>query len=114
MAEREHALISRGKEFGALAPRMARLVAHLARDPRVPWQAKAAVLGLGAYIVWPLDLIPDWIPVVGIVDDLLLIPIVMNYVFAIVPEEVLIEHWGEDIEPLRRIARRPQGGGAAA
>jgi uncharacterized membrane protein YkvA (DUF1232 family) len=108
----------RTREFFALLPRMARLVYHLARDPRVPLKAKLAVVGLGAYIVSPVDLIPDWIPWAGALDDVLLIPIVMNYVFATVPEEVLIEHWGEDIETLRRWrvgrSRPSEGRGAGA
>ncbi len=83
------------------------------RDPRVPWTAKVAILGLGAYIVWPNDLIADTIPYAGILDDLLLVTIVMNYVFAVIPEEILLEHWGEDIEPLRHLTRRPRPGGAS-
>ncbi len=92
-----------GERAASFLARLARFAYHLARDRRVPWQTKAAVVFLGAYIVSPYDLIPDWIPVAGALDDLLLIPIVMNYVFATVPEEVLLEHWGEDIEALRPI-----------
>lgn len=103
MAESKSAPIREPPSAVALLPRMARFVYHLARDPRVPFTVKLAVLGLGAYIVSPVDLIPDWIPVAGVMDDLLLIPIVMNYVFATIPEEVLIDHWGEDIEVLRRL-----------
>ena len=72
------------------------------------------MLALGAYIVWPADFIPDWIPWVGMVDDVLMIPVALNYVFAVVPEEILLEHWGEDIEPLRRWAGRPRTGGSPA
>ncbi len=57
---------------------------------RVPWTAKLAVLGLGAYIVWPKGVTSQWIPW----DDLLLITIVMNYVFGVIPEEILLEHLG--------------------
>jgi uncharacterized membrane protein YkvA (DUF1232 family) len=90
----------------ALIPRVAKLVYHLARDPRVPWTAKAALGGMALYLASPIDLIPDWIPGAGYLDDILLAGIVINYVFAKVPEEVIIEHWGEDVELLKKMRRR--------
>ncbi len=87
----------------SLVPRLATLLYHLARDPRVPWSVKASVVGLAIYIASPFDLIPDWIPGAGYVDDALLFAIVLNYVFAAIPEDVLLEHWGEDVETLRRM-----------
>lgn len=89
----------------SLLPRLAIFLYHLARDPRVPWTVKAAVVGMAAYLAIPLDLLPDWIPGAGQIDDLLLVAIVINYVFAKIPEEVLIEHWGEDVERLRGLRR---------
>ncbi len=44
------------------------------RDPRVPWYAKASALCVAAYVLSPLDLIPDFIPVLGYVDDLIIVP----------------------------------------
>jgi uncharacterized membrane protein YkvA (DUF1232 family) len=92
----------------SLLPRLATFLYHLAREPRVPWTVKAAVVGMAVYLASPIDLIPDWIPGAGYLDDILLVGIVINYIFAKIPEEVLIEHWGEDIELLRRLqpARR--------
>lgn len=89
-----------------LIPRVAKLVYHLARDPRVPWTVKAALGGMALYLASPFDLIPDWIPGAGYLDDILLAGIVINYVFAKVPEEVIIEHWGEDVELLKKMRRR--------
>ena len=45
-----------------------------ARDPRTPWYAKLLVAGIVAYAVSPIDLIPDFVPVLGYLDDLILIP----------------------------------------
>jgi uncharacterized membrane protein YkvA (DUF1232 family) len=45
-----------------------------ARDPRVPWYAKAIAGGVAAYALSPIDLIPDFIPVLGYLDDLLIVP----------------------------------------
>jgi len=97
----------------SLLPRLGTLLYHLAREPRVPWTVKAAVVGMAVYLASPIDLIPDWIPGAGYLDDVLLMGIVINYVFAKIPEEVLLEHWGEDIETLRgvRPARRRRKAG---
>jgi uncharacterized membrane protein YkvA (DUF1232 family) len=46
-----------------------------ARDPRTPWYARLFGLGLTAYALSPIDLVPDFIPVLGLVDDALLIPV---------------------------------------
>jgi uncharacterized membrane protein YkvA (DUF1232 family) len=87
----------------SLLPRLVAFLYHLAGDPRVPWTVKASVVGLAVYIASPFDLIPDWIPGAGYVDDVLLFGIVLNYVFAAIPEDVIVEHWGEDVQTLRRL-----------
>jgi uncharacterized membrane protein YkvA (DUF1232 family) len=94
-----------------MIPRIAKLVYHLLRDPRVPWTAKAALAGAAAYLASPVDLIPDWIPGAGYLDDILLIGITINYIFAKIPEDVIVEHWGEDVELLKRFRRerKPRG-----
>ena len=52
-------------------PTYARLIWGLARDPRVPVQQKAVLAGIAAYLAFPIDLIPDFIPIIGQLDDLL-------------------------------------------
>jgi uncharacterized membrane protein YkvA (DUF1232 family) len=61
------------------------------RDPRVPWYAKALAALVVAYALSPLDLIPDFIPVLGYLDDLVLIPIGVLLVRRLVPGPVLNE-----------------------
>lgn len=98
----------------ALIPRLAKLLYHLARDPRVPWTVKAALVGAGVYLASPVDLIPDWVPGAGYLDDVLLVGILVNYIVARVPRDVLVEHWGEDVEALESLRRtrprRPRAG----
>jgi len=91
-----------------LVPRLAKLVYRLLRDPRVPWTVKAALAGMAAYLASPIDLIPDWIPGAGYLDDLLVVAIGINYIFAKIPEDVIIEHWGEDVELLKKLRRKPR------
>ena len=88
-----------------MVPRIAKLVYHLMRDPRVPWTVKATLGGMAVYLASPVDLIPDWIPGAGYLDDIVLVAIGINYIFAKIPEDVIIEHWGEDVQLLKRFRR---------
>jgi uncharacterized membrane protein YkvA (DUF1232 family) len=64
----------------------------LARDPRVPWYVKALALAVAAYAFSPIDLIPDFVPVLGLLDDLLLVPLGIWAVVRLVPPPLLAEH----------------------
>jgi len=73
------------------------------RDPRTPWYAKAFVAVVVAYAVSPIDLIPDFIPVLGVLDDLILIPAGAWVAYRLIPREVL--------DDCRRRARESMGQG---
>lgn len=60
-----------------------------ARDPRTPWLAKAVVAIVVAYALSPIDLIPDFIPVLGYLDDIILLPLGMALAIRLVPEAVM-------------------------
>ncbi len=62
-----------------------------ARHPRTPWHAKALAVFIVAYAVSPIDLIPDFIPVVGYLDDLVIIPAGIGLLIRIIPGDVLQE-----------------------
>ena len=62
-----------------------------ARDPRTPWYAKLLVTGIAAYAFSPIDLIPDFVPVLGYLDDLILIPLGIALAIKLVPPAVLAE-----------------------
>jgi uncharacterized membrane protein YkvA (DUF1232 family) len=68
-----------------------RVLALAARDPRVPWYAKAVAVGVLAYALSPIDLIPDFIPVLGLVDDVLLVPLGVVVARWLIPPAVLAE-----------------------
>jgi uncharacterized membrane protein YkvA (DUF1232 family) len=61
------------------------------RDPRVPWYAKLFTAGVVAYALSPIDLIPDFVPVLGYLDDLVLIPLGIKLALKLIPIEVLTE-----------------------
>jgi uncharacterized membrane protein YkvA (DUF1232 family) len=62
------------------------------RDARTPWYAKLIVGIVLAYALSPIDLIPDFIPVLGYLDDLILVPAGIKLAIRLIPEEVLAEH----------------------
>ena len=59
------------------------------RDPRVPWYAKALAVAIAAYALSPIDLLPDFIPVIGYLDDLILLPLGIWLAISLVPDDVL-------------------------
>ena len=62
------------------------------RDPRVPWPAKAVAVCVAAYALSPIDLIPDFVPVLGYLDDLLILPLGIVLAVKLIPEPLMAEH----------------------
>jgi uncharacterized membrane protein YkvA (DUF1232 family) len=62
------------------------------RDPRVPWPVKLLALLVAGYALSPIDLIPDFIPVLGYLDDVLLVPLGVLLVIRLLPPALLAEH----------------------
>ena len=63
-----------------------------ARSPRVPWHVKIIAIAVAGYVLSPIDLIPDFIPVLGYVDDLIILPLGIWLVLSLIPEEVMAEY----------------------
>jgi uncharacterized membrane protein YkvA (DUF1232 family) len=61
------------------------------RDPRVPWYARLFAASVVAYAISPIDLIPDFIPVLGYLDDLILVPLGIVLALRMIPPEVMAE-----------------------
>lgn len=81
------------KDAIMLLPNLIKLLGRLSKDPRVPRRSKILMGGVLVYLASPIDLLPDAIPVVGVVDDLLLAAYVLNHVIDRAGEEVILEHW---------------------
>jgi uncharacterized membrane protein YkvA (DUF1232 family) len=79
-------------------------------DPRVPWYAKALALAVAAYAFSPIDLIPDFVPVVGLLDDLVIVPLGLALVVGMIPDAVIAEHRATAAHAARPVSRA----GAAA
>ena len=81
------------REALLLLPNLGKLLFRLLRDPRVPRNRRWAMAAVGAYLVSPIDLIPDFVPVLGGVDDLLVMAFAIDYLLKASPQEVISEHW---------------------
>ena len=84
-------MLSRIKSWAQRLKRDSHAIYLASRDPRVPWYAKALAIAVAAYALSPIDLIPDFIPVVGYLDDLLIVPLGIWLVVQLIPDEVMAE-----------------------
>jgi uncharacterized membrane protein YkvA (DUF1232 family) len=73
-----------------------------ARDPRVPWYAKAVAGCVAAYALSPIDLIPDFIPVLGYLDDVILVPAGIWLAIWLIPPQLMTEHRAAAVSILSR------------
>ena len=67
-------------------------VALAARDPRVPWYARALAIAVAGYALSPIDLIPDFIPVLGYLDDAIIVPLGILAVVKLIPADVMADN----------------------
>jgi len=84
-------------------PDLGKLLLRLTRDPRVPRRNKLIFGGIAAYLLLPIDFIPDWIPGIGQVDDIALVALALDAMVNRVGKEVLAEHWDGDDQMLENI-----------
>jgi len=88
------------------------LVKGLLQEERIPKRDKIVLGGLLALLASPIDLIPDFLPLVGYLDDLIMVILVLDYLFARIPWEVMVDHYPWDpkgYQRIRRWARRLSG-----
>lgn len=83
---------NRLRQWADLVKRDVHAVYLASRDPRVPWYAKCVAVLVAAYALSPIDLIPDFIPVIGYHDDLVLLPLGVLLVIRLVPPGIMAEH----------------------
>ena len=80
----------------------ARFAVSVVKDQRIPTRHKAIAGGMVAWLVSPVDLIPDFIPILGQVDDAIVLVLLLDYLFNEIPMEVLLDHYpGAPVNLLR-------------
>ncbi len=82
-------MLARLKQAARTLKREVKLLRLAARDPEVPLAAKLVAGAVAAYALSPIDLIPDFIPVLGLLDDLVLVPLGIRLALSLVPDDVL-------------------------
>jgi uncharacterized membrane protein YkvA (DUF1232 family) len=98
------------KDLAGFLPDCVTTARMLRRDPRVPRRAKIAVLVAVLWVLSPIDLIPEFLPVIGPLDDVIVVALLLRYAARTVPRQVLVEAWPGDprlIERLLGPARPP-------
>lgn len=81
------------RDLALTLPNLAKLVVRLLRHPQVPLRSKLLLVGIVAYIVSPLDLIPDSLPVVGLADEVFLTVYALDHLIRAAGQEVVAELW---------------------
>jgi uncharacterized membrane protein YkvA (DUF1232 family) len=93
------------REVARLLPNLAFLFKGLLGDERIPRRSKALLLVAAVWIASPIDLIPEFIPFLGPLDDAVVAALVLRHLVRIAGEQVVTEHWRGDPETLHRVLR---------
>ena len=94
------------RDLAAFLPDCVTTARRLRRDPRVPRRAKVAVAFAAVWVLSPIDLIPEFLPVIGPLDDIVVVALVLRYAARSVPREVLLEAWPGNPDLLNRLLGR--------
>lgn len=80
----------------------------VANDPRIPERDKTVLMALLALVLSPIDLIPDWIPVFGMLDDFVIVAVVLDYFFNHLDQQILLSHYPWGMKSYVRIRKTAQ------
>lgn len=94
------------RDLAAFIPDCLTTVRRLRKDPRVPRRAKVAVLLAGLWVASPIDLIPEFLPVIGPLDDVIVVALALRYAARQVPSDVLLSAWPGEPRLIRRLIGR--------
>lgn len=93
------------KDLASVLPACATTIRRLRKDPRVPRSAKLAVAFAGLWVLSPIDLIPEFLPVIGPLDDVVVVALALRFAAKRVPRAAIEEAWPADPSLLDRLLR---------
>jgi len=96
------------KDLAAFLPDCVTAMRALRRDPRVPRRAKIALLVAVLWVLSPIDLIPEFLPVIGPLDDVIAVALLMRYAGRTVPRQVLLDAWPGERRLIERLLGPPR------
>lgn len=99
-------MLSRTKIWARRLTRDGHAIYLASRDPRVPWHAKVLAIAVAGYALSPIDLVPDFIPIVGYLDDLIIVPLGIWLVVSLIPDAIMAEYRAKANEATRRPTSR--------
>ncbi|KUJ46992.1 MULTISPECIES: DUF1232 domain-containing protein [Micromonospora] len=95
------------RDLAAFIPDCVTTVRRLRTDPRVPRRAKIAVLIAGIWVASPIDLIPEFLPVIGPLDDIVVVALALRYAARQVPRDVILAAWPGEPRLIERLLGTP-------
>ena len=99
------------RELALLLPNLVRMFGGLLRDPRVPLRAKIVVGIASLWLASPIDLIPDFVPIAGQLDDAIVAALALRFILRTTDGAVVRQHWHGDPATLERVLRMVSWGG---
>ncbi len=93
------------RELALLVPNLVRMFGGLLRDPRVPLRAKIVVGIASLWLASPIDLIPDFVPIAGQLDDAIVAALALRFILRTTDGAVVRQHWHGDPATLERVLR---------
>lgn len=99
-------MISRIKAWAGRVNQDGYAIYLASRDRRVPWYVKVLAVAIAAYALSPVDLIPDFIPVIGYLDDLIILPLGILLVVSLIPDGIMAEYRAKAAEATQRPTSR--------
>jgi uncharacterized membrane protein YkvA (DUF1232 family) len=97
------------RDAGELLPACVTTARRLRADPAVPRRAKVALLVAGMWVLSPIDLLPEFLPVIGPLDDVVVVVLLLRYAARAIPTEVLLTAWPAEPRLLRRLVGPTSG-----
>ena len=95
------------RDLAGIVPDGVTAIRRRRRDPRVPRRAKVVVVLAGLWLLSPIDLMPEFLPVIGPLDDVLVVALALRYAVRQVPREVLVDAWSGEARLLERLLGGP-------
>ena len=92
------------KDLATILPACATTMRRLRKDSRVPGRVKVVLAFAALWVISPIDLIPEFLPVIGPLDDVVVVALALRYAVRHVPAEALLETWPADRRILERLA----------
>lgn len=80
-------------------------IQNTAKDERIPEKDKKILLAMVALVLSPFDLIPDWIPLIGLLDDVIIISFILDYFFNVLDSRILLSHFPWDMKAFVRLKK---------